>query len=253
MASKFPESEIAELKQVFASFDKDSSGHIDAKELKQVLQELKMYENDAQVQSLIKEVDTNKSGTIEFNEFLDIVLAIKSGKGSKLNFAKVYSKQKELVQVQGFAGVHSFAEEEMAAFSEHLNQCLGGDKDLKHLMPLESKGMDLCRKVKDGLLIAKFVNVAIPETIDERALNKVIGKDGKARELTLFQINENQNLGIAAAKSIGVITTNVGAAEIVAGEKHPHLVLGMVWQLVKIQLLNNISLKNHPELIRLLE
>jgi len=29
--------------------------------------------------------------------------------------------------------------------------------------------------------------------------------------------------------------------------------LGMVWQLVKIQLLNAISLKNHPELIRLLE
>jgi len=27
----------------------------------------------------------------------------------------------------------------------------------------------------------------------------------------------------------------------------------MIWQLVKIQLLNNISLKNHPELIRLLE
>jgi len=181
------------------------------------------------------------------------VLAIKSGKGSNLKFAKVYSKQKELVQVQGFAGVHSFAEEEMAAFSEHLNQCLGGDKDLKHLMPLEAKGMDLCRKVKDGLLIAKFVNVAIPDTIDERALNKVAGKDGKIRELTLFQINENQNLGIAAAKSIGVVTTNVGAAEIVAGEKHPHLVLGMIWQLVKIQLLNNISLKNHPELIRLLE
>jgi len=118
---------------------------------------------------------------------------------------------------------------------------------------LDSKGLDLCKKVKDGLLIAKFVNVAIPDTIDERALNKVVGKDGKVRELTLFQINENQNLGIAAAKSIGVVTTNVGAAELVAGEKHPHLVLGMVWQLVKIQLLNSISLKNHPELIRLLE
>jgi len=251
--AKLSETEIAELKQVFASFDKDSSGHIDAKELKSVLQELKMYESDSQVQNLIKEVDANSSGTIELNEFLDIVLAIKNGKGGSLKFAKVYSKQKELVQVQGHSGVHSFAEEEMAAFSEHLNQCLGEDKDLKHLMPLEGKGMDLCKKVKDGLLIAKFVNVAVPETIDERALNKVTAKDGKHRELTLFQINENQNLGIAAAKSIGVITTNVGAAELIAGEKHPHLVLGMVWQLVKIQLLNSISLKNHPELIRLLE
>jgi len=37
------------------------------------------------------------------------------------------------------------------------------------------------------------------------------------------------------------------------GERFPHLVLGLVWQLVKIHLLNSINLKNHPELIRLLE
>ena len=37
------------------------------------------------------------------------------------------------------------------------------------------------------------------------------------------------------------------------GEKYPHLVLGLIWQLVKIQLLNSINLKSHPELIRLLE
>jgi plastin-1 len=38
-----------------------------------------------------------------------------------------------------------------------------------------------------------------------------------------------------------------------AGEKFPHIVLGVVWQLVKIHLLNSINLKNHPELVRLLE
>jgi len=247
--AKFTDAELKEMEVVFKSFDKDSSGHIDAKELKEALKNLKMYENDAQVTSLIKEVDSNKSGTIEWNEFLDVCLAVKSGKGGGIKFAHVYSKQKALVTVAGHVGVHSFAEEEMSAFSEHLNQCLGQDKDLKHLLPIETKGMDLCKKVKDGLILAKFINVAVPETIDERALNKL----GKTKELTLFQINENQNLGIAAAKSIGVITTNVGAAELINGEKYPHLVLGMVWQLVKIQLLNAISLKNHPELIRLLE
>jgi plastin-1 len=103
--------------------------------------------------------------------------------------------------------------------------------------------------VYDGLLLSKFINIAIPGTIDERALNKQKG----AAKLSLFQVNENQNLCIEAAKSIGVITTNVGAQELTNGEKFPHLVLGMVWQLVKIQLLNSISLKSHPELIRLLE
>lgn len=47
--------------------------------------------------------------------------------------------------------------------------------------------------------------------------------------------------------------TNIGAGELIEGEKSPHLVLGLIWQLVKIHLLNSINLKNHPELIRLLE
>jgi plastin-1 len=109
--------------------------------------------------------------------------------------------------------------------------------------------MDLCRKVKDGILIAKFINLAVKDTIDERALN--VRKSGK--DLTLFQINENHQLAIGAAKSIGVQTINLGASELIEGEKYPHLVLGLIWQLVKIQLLNSINLKNHPELIRLLE
>jgi len=247
MAGKFNEKEMAEYKAVFASMDKDSSGKIDLKELTQCLKELKMYKNEEETKRLLAEVDTDKTGTIEFNEFLDIVLQIKQGKGG--GFAAVYSKQKELIQVQGHSGMHSFSEEEMSAFAEHMNQSLKDDKDLKHLLPVETKGTDLCRKVYDGLLLSKFINIAVPGTIDERALNRPKG----GAKLSLFQVNENQNLCIEAAKSIGVITTNIGAQEMTNGEKFPHLVLGMVWQLVKIQLLNSISLKSHPELIRLLE
>jgi len=45
----------------------------------------------------------------------------------------------------------------------------------------------------------------------------------------------------------------MGASELIEGEKYPHLVLGLIWQLVKVHLLNSINLKNHPELVRLLE
>ena len=47
--------------------------------------------------------------------------------------------------------------------------------------------------------------------------------------------------------------TNIGASELINGAQNPTIVLGLVWQLVKIHLLNNINLKNHPELVRLLE
>src|SRR4051794_20703307 len=116
-------------------------------------------------------------------------------------------------------------------------------------MPINPAGLDLCKAVGDGLLLAKFINVAVKETIDPRALNLKKGE----KALSRFQMNENQTLAISSAKSIGVKVTNIGANELLEGEKYPHLVLGLVWQLVKIHLLNDINLKNHPELIRLLE
>jgi len=60
-------------------------------------------------------------------------------------------------------------------------------------------------------------------------------------------------LVIKAALSIGVKVTNVGATDLINGEKAPCIVLGIFWQLVKLHLLNSINLKNHPELIALLE
>ena len=62
-----------------------------------------------------------------------------------------------------------------------------------------------------------------------------------------------QTLCITSAKAIGVKVTNVGASELIEGEKFPSIVLGLIWQLVKAHLLNSINLKNHPELVRLLE
>lgn len=242
------ENDKAEVKAVFDSFDKDKSGTIDAAELQFALKNLKLYKNQDQVMSLIKEVDKNMDNVIDFNEFLDIVNNIKHGKETA--FTKVYSKQKNLIQVKTLTGSHSYAPEEMAAFSEHLSECLKGDADCKYLLPIQSEGLDLCKKVGDGVLLAKFINIAVRDTIDERALNKRKNN----QPLSLFQINENQNLVLKAAVSIGAKVTNIGAEELNAGEKSPpHLVLGLVWQLVKIQLLNSINLKNHPELIRLLE
>jgi len=235
-----------ELRSIFDSMDHDGDGFIDDQELKSVLEKLKMFQSMEQVQQLIAEVDENKNGLVEFTEFVAIVHGLEKGDGNS-DFGKVVKEQKKLIQVKGASGTHSFAQEEMTAFAEHLNQCLGGDPDLDYLLPIDSSGIDLCEKVKDGILLAKFINIAVPDTIDERALNK------KKDKLSLFQINENQNLVISAAASIGVQTVNVGATELTDGAKHPHLVLGIVWQLVKIQLLNSINLKNHPELMRLLE
>eukprot|EP00455_Lapot_gusevi_P056718 TRINITY_DN949_c0_g1_i1.p1 TRINITY_DN949_c0_g1~~TRINITY_DN949_c0_g1_i1.p1 ORF type:complete len:640 (+),score=335.88 TRINITY_DN949_c0_g1_i1:74-1921(+) len=245
---KFERSEIEEFKKQFNSFDKNGDGSIDSKELAEALRNLGEQCSPQQVTSLIEEVDADRSGTVEFNEFLWIIGQVRQGrKNTQQGFARVVEKQKNMIQVQGHTGVHSFAQEEMTAFAEHINQCLRADPDLDYLLPIDATGTELCDKVRDGVLLAKFINYAIRDTIDERALNK------KKERMSLFQINENLNLVISAAKSIGVVVTNIGATELTKGAEHPHLVLGIVWQLVKIQLLNSVNLSNHPELFRLLE
>ncbi|TDH74323.1 hypothetical protein CCR75_003050 [Bremia lactucae] len=149
-------------------------------------------------------------------------------------------------EVKGTAGgLHSYSEEETAAFTEHINNTLHADKDVAAMIPI-GLNAGLFHAVCDGVVLCKLINAAVPETIDERALNFV----PRTKELNVYQKTENQNLCINAAKSIGCSVVNIGPDDLIEGK--PILVLGLVWQIIKIQLTSTINLKNHPELMRLL-
>jgi len=241
----FSPKEKQELKVQFDTFDRDRSGSITMQELKQVMASLGEEATDSQVKSIISEVDTNSNGEIEFDEFLSFVEKFRAGKGSKA-FGEVFTKNAAVNVVQSQHGSHSFSEEEKAGFVEHINNVLGRDPDLKHLgLPLNTENMDVFKSVKDGLLLCKLINSAVSGTIDERALNK------HGANLNTFKITENQNLCINSAKAIGCNVVNVGWNDLVEGKVH--IVLGLIWQIIRIGLLASINLKNHPYLIRLLE
>lgn len=116
-------------------------------------------------------------------------------------------------------------------------------------LPLDPDSMDLFVHVRDGMLLAKLVNEAVPKTIDPRAIN--VPRKGKS--LSIFEVKENQNLVIESAKAIGCKTTGVHNSSLIEGPRCPHLVLGLIWQIVKIQLMSVINLKQHPELVKLLK
>jgi len=138
---------------------------------------------------------------------------------------------------------HSFSEEEKVAFADYINNALKKDADLKTHLPINTGDMSLFKACYDGLVLCKLINDAVPETIDERVLNK--------KNLNTFRIAENQTLCIQSAKSIGCNVVNIGAHDLMEGKTH--LVLGLIWQIVKIGLFSRINLVNHPELYRLLE
>lgn len=158
---------------------------------------------------------------------------------------------KTVVKSAGAVGSHSFLREEQVAFTEHINYCLGKDDFLKGrgYLPM-SDSNDLFRASADGILLCKLINLAQADTVDERALN--IPDDGK--KLNPWEMSENQNIVINSAKGIGCQVVNIHAKDLIssAEEHKEYLVLGLIWQIVKIQLLSQISIKDTPELVRLL-
>jgi exodeoxyribonuclease VII small subunit len=93
---------------------------------------------------------------------------------------------------------------------------------------------------------SKLINYAVPETNDERALNF----PAPGKELNAWEKKENQNVAINSAKSIGCQVVNIGATDMInaASEHKEYLVLGLIWQIVKIQLMAKVDIKNHPEI-----
>jgi len=69
-----------DVKFVFKSFDTDGDGHITTKELGDALKRLGITVSEAKLKSLIDEVDKNKNGKIEFDEFSEMVKNIRNAK-----------------------------------------------------------------------------------------------------------------------------------------------------------------------------
>ncbi|VDM22102.1 unnamed protein product [Hydatigera taeniaeformis] len=141
---------------------------------------------------------------------------------------------------------HSVSPAEERAFIDWINRLLGRDQDLKHHLPIDyNVDGQLYERCRDGLLLCKLINAAVPDTIDERCINKTPTKPN------IFKINENLTLAVNSAESIGCCVVNVGPEDIEQCARH--LVLGLIWQIIRIGLLGMISIQHHSELIDLLE
>lgn len=154
------------------------------------------------------------------------------------------------IQVQGSSAniTHTINEDERTEFTRHINAVLAGDADIGSRLPFPTDTFEMFDDCKDGLVLAKLINDSVPDTIDERVLN-LPGK--KSKTLNAFQMTENNNIVIESAKGIGCSVVNIGAGDII--EVREHLILGLIWQVIRRGLLGKIDIKLHPELYRLLE
>jgi len=236
------DAEVQDLRKVFDSFDTSRSGDIDIEELSSAMEQMGAPVERGKLAALISEADASGDQRVSFDEFLTVVERSKGGDRSVLGFNDVITKKSSTVlQIKKDAIVHSFAEEECMAFADFINTKLGADPRLAYLLPIRELDQ-LFTVVADGVLFCRLINLAEAEAIDERVIN--------LNPRNLFHVTENLNLAINAAKAIGLTVVNIGSGDIQEGR--PHLVLGLIWQIVKMALLASINLKDNPNLLRLL-
>jgi len=243
------EDDAHQAAEAFAKLDRDKSDTIDVSELKQALTDAGVKITGFEVREVLQK--WQRSGTdITFNEFVTKFAELRAERDSGRKFNDQIETKAGLKHLGkgSMKSYHSYAIEERIGVADWCNRVLKGDKDMKHILPIDLDTEDLFLKAKDGILFCKLINSAISDTIDERSINKI--KEGKT-EVDTFRQTENLNLALNSAKSIGATVINVGSQDILDGRGH--LILGLMWQIIEIGLMAGVTLENNPHIAALLE
>ncbi|XAR70661.1 hypothetical protein NMG60_11027583 [Bertholletia excelsa] len=71
--AKLDDEQLAELREIFRSFDRNNDGSLTQLELGSLLRSLGLQPSPDQLESLIQKADTNNNGLVEFSEFVALV------------------------------------------------------------------------------------------------------------------------------------------------------------------------------------
>ncbi|KAF8325818.1 calponin homology domain-containing protein [Cantharellus anzutake] len=243
---KYPQVTQEEMYQLidrFNAIDTDTPGRVAKANVIQSLQQSGEASYDLARETL-KTVSVDASGKVELEDYVDLITKLKS---QALQSILPTKAGKVTVKGTTEASSHTINQEERTQFTAHINGVLEGDTDVGHRLPIPTDTMQLFDECRDGLILCKLINDSVPDTIDTRVLNLPQPR----KPLNAFKITENNNVVITSAKAIGCSVVNIGSSDISEGREH--LILGLIWQIIRRGLLSRISLKEHPELYRLLE
>ncbi|KAF9475414.1 Ca2+-binding actin-bundling protein [Pholiota conissans] len=243
LQKKYPEvsrDDMFDLVNRFNALHTDTPGRVDKSSVLHALQSSGHSYDIAR--ETLKHVSVDASGKVELDDWVELNVKLREEKAG-------ISTKAGKVTVQGSnANVsHTINEDERAEFTNHINLVIENDPDVANRYPIPTDTMQLFDECKDGLILSKLINDSVPDTIDTRVLNKPQPR----KPLNAFQITENNNIVITSAKGIGCSVVNIGSTDLSEGREH--LILGLIWQIIRRGLLAQVDIKLHPELYRLCE
>ncbi|KAI3976127.1 hypothetical protein MKX01_006643 [Papaver californicum] len=246
LQSQFTQVELRSLKSKFVS-QRTQSGKVTVGDLPPLVVGLKglhaMFTVE-EIAEILGESNSDKNEEIDFETFLRAYLNLQARATARRNERgdPRIGRSTTFLKSSSTTLLHTISETERASYVAHINNYLRDDKFLKNYLPLDPSNNSLFDLVKDGVLLCKLINVAVPGTVDERAINT-------KRKLNPWERNENHTLCLNSAKAIGCTVVNIGTQDLI--EARPHLVLGLISQIIKIQLLADLNLKKTPQLVEL--
>ncbi|CAN4109943.1 unnamed protein product [Withania somnifera] len=245
LQSQFTQVELRGLHSSFVSA-RNESGSVTLADLPPVMCKLKALKDILtadDISHVLNESSSDMTLEIDFESFLRAYLDLQGRATAKLGNTKLKTSS-SFLKARTTTIRHNISESEKASYVAHINSFLREDKFLNDYLPIDPSGNALFDLAKDGVLMCKLINVAVPGTIDERAINT-------KKVLNPWERNENHTLCLNSAKAIGCTVVNIGTQDLV--EARPHLVVALISQIIKIQLLADLNLKKTPQLVELVE
>lgn len=278
LQKKYPELDQADIFSIiedFRAIDLDEKGWVEKKDVINSVSKKGEFTYD-QARETLKLVDVDASGHVELDDYVQLVAKLRNADGpaprSTSTIPKASGKappvpvngkrvgsgaapiatantaHKTYISGKTDGTTHTINDEERTEFTRHINSVLAGDAHIGDRLPFDTETFQIFDECRDGLVLSKLINDSVEDTIDTRVLNL---PSAKKKTLNNFQMSENANIVINSAKAIGCVVVNVHSEDIIDGKEH--LILGLIWQIIRRGLLSKVDIKFHPELYRLLE
>lgn len=149
--------------------------------------------------------------------------------------------KKTVVYRHGTKEYFDMTDSEIRAYSEHIRAIIPRTVQF-------DINKNIYKQLRDGVVLAHFLNHLKKGAIN---LNSITANIDMERQNGVFEASTNLANVLRSCKRIGVVTVNIGPEDILYENRV--LILGLLWQLVKMSVTNVSQIMDRPELVNLLK